>query len=127
MEEGGGYALPTIDPATRQLLKMEVFDKDSRLKQVCTYEYDNAPGSASWLNLPMWFAGWWNYSHAYSSNFEDVQFLNFNHNITRITFEDKEENTVSSVTYTYKYNENGFPASVTCNDGEKKTEVSILY
>lgn len=126
MEEGGGYALPTFDSATQQLLKIEVFDKDSQLQQVYTYEYDQAPGSSSRLDLPVWFAGWWSYRHAYSSQFEDVQFLNFRNNVTKITSEDKVKDKSSSITYIYEYNESGYPVRVSSDAGEG-TEVSIRY
>jgi len=125
IEEGGGYALLTFDPTTRQLLEQEVYDKESNLRVKNTYEYDNASGSISHLELPLYFLGWWYYNHAYSSGFKDVQFLNHRHNITKITSENSKEER-SSATYTYKYNENDFPVSEFCNKGEGE-EVEIRY
>ncbi|WP_148479440.1 hypothetical protein [Parabacteroides johnsonii] len=124
-KEGDRYALLTFDPATRQLLSQEVYDKESSLLVKYTYEYDNASGSISHLEFPMWFLGWWYYSHVYSYDFKNVQFLNHHHNITKITSENSEGN-CSSVTYTYKYNKNNFPISVFCDKWEDE-EVEIRY
>lgn len=125
IEEGDRYALLIFDPATQQLVRQEIYDKKSNLLVKYTYEYDNASGSISHLEFPMWFLGWWYYNHVYSYDFKNVQFLNHHHNITKITSENSEGNR-SSVTYTYKYNKNNFPVSVFCDkwDGEK---VEILY
>lgn len=125
IEEGDRYALLTFDPATRQLLNQEVYDKESNLLVKYTYEYDNASGSISHLELPMRFLGWWYYSHAYSYDFENIQLLNHRHNITKITSENSEGKR-SSVTYTYKYNKNNFPVFVFC-DRWKGEEVEIRY
>ena len=125
IEEGDRYALLTFDPATRQLLNQEVYDKESNLLVKYTYEYDNASSSISHLELPMWFLGWWYYRHAYSYDFENVQLLNHRHNITKITSENSEGKR-SSVTYTYKYNKNNFPVFVFC-DRWKGEEVEIRY
>ena len=125
IEEGDRYALLTFDPATRQLLNQEVYDKESNLLVKYTYEYDNASGSISHLELPMRFLGWWYYSHAYSYDFENIQLLNHRHNITKITSENSEGKR-SSVTYTYKYNKNNFPVFVFC-DRWKGKEVEIRY
>lgn len=125
IEEGDRYALLTFDPATRQLLNQEVYDKESNLLVKYTYEYDNASGSISHLELPMRFLGWWYYSHADSYDFENIQLLNHRHNITKITSENSEGKR-SSVTYTYKYNKNNFPVFVFC-DRWKGEEVEIRY
>ena len=111
IKEGDRYAFLTFDPATRQLLRQEI--------------YDNASGSISHLEFPMWFLGWWYYNHVYSYDFKNVQFLNHHHNITKITSENSERNR-SSVTYTYKYNKNNFPVSVFCDKWEDE-EVGIRY
>ena len=109
----------------RQLLRQEIYDNESNLLVKYTYEYDNASGSISHLEFPMWFLGWWYYNHVYSYDFKNVQFLNHHHNITKITSENSERNR-SSVTYTYKYNKNNFPVSVFCDKWEDE-EVGIRY
>lgn len=123
--EDGRYALQTFDPATRQLLKQEVFDNESNLLVKYTYEYDNASGNISHLEFPMYFLGWWYYRNANSNDFENIQFLNRRNNITKITSENREGN-ISTVTYTYKYNENNFPISVSCDKWEGE-EVGVRY
>lgn len=125
IKEGDRYAFLTFDPATRQLLRQEIYDNESNLLVKYTYEYDNASGSISHLEFPMWFLGWWYYNHVYSYDFKNVQFLNHHHNITKITSENSEGNR-SSVTYTYKYNKNNFPVSVFCDKWEDE-EVGIRY
>jgi hypothetical protein len=125
IKEGDRYAFLTFDPATRQLLRQEIYDNESNLLVKYTYEYDNASGSISHLEFPMWFLGWWYYNHVYSYDFKNVQFLNHHHNITKITSENSERNR-SSVTYTYKYNKNNFPVSVFCDKWEDE-EVGIRY
>ena len=125
IKEGDRYALLTFDPATRQLLKQEVFDNESNLLVKYTYEYDNASGSISHLEFPMCFLGWWYYQYVNSNDFENIQFLNRRNNITKITSENREGN-ISTVTYTYKYNENNFPVSVFCDKWEGE-EVGIRY
>ena len=125
IKEGDRYAFLTFDPATRQLLRQEIYDNESNLLVKYTYEYDNASGSISHLEFPMWFLGWWYYNHVYSYDFENIQLLNHRHNITKITSENSEGNR-SSVTYTYKYNKNNFPVSVFCDKWEDE-EVGIRY
>ncbi|RHR58247.1 hypothetical protein [Parabacteroides sp. AF17-28] len=125
LEEGDRYALLSFDPATRQLLKQEVFDKESNLLVKYTYEYDNASGSISHTELPMWLLGWWYYLYSNQNDFKYIQFLNRRNNITKITSENSEGD-ISSVTYTYKYNENNFPVTAFCDKWEG-TEVGIRY
>lgn len=125
VQEWGLYALLTFDPATRLLVKQEVFDKDSNLRTTYTYEYDNASGSFSHTELPIHLLGWLYYRYAGSHDFKTVQYLNRRHNIIKITEEDRE-NGISTTTYTYKYNEKLFPVAVSCNkwNGE---EIEIKY
>lgn len=125
LEEGDRYALLTFDPATRQLLKQEVFDKESNLLVKYTYEYDNASGSISHPEFPMWFLGWWYYQYSNQNDFKYIQFLNRRNNITKITSENSKGE-ISSVTYTYKYNENNYPVTAFCDKWEE-TEVGIRY
>ncbi len=125
IKEGDRYALLTFDPATRQLSELKVFDKEANLLVTYTYEYDNASGSFSHLEFPMWFLGWWYYHNIYSNDFKEIQFLNRRNNITKVTSENREGN-ISTATYTYKYNENNFPVSVSC-DAWEDAEVEIRY
>lgn len=124
--DGIGSAYFTFDTSTRLLTRLELYDETSALERIYTFEYDSAPGNISGLDLPLWFLGWWNYRYAGNTAFQYTQFLNYRNNISRITVEEPEGSSTSSIHYLYNYNENGYPFHVSLENGEG-TDTEIRY
>lgn len=123
LQPGNGYTLFHFDTAARQLIGMESFDANGKRQSSYTFTYDNAPGSFSRLELPEWFIAWWSYRYRQQLDFPAFLFLNCRNNVTQIT---SAEN-IPLCTFTYTYNEAGFPTAVSIQNEGEQTEIEIRY
>lgn len=97
----------TYDSAKR-LVKIAMHNaQSSELDATVTFEYDNAPGSVSKNGLPNWYNVYQcDYSYSYA---------NYINNLTKRTITSYNKNGAAPkiINYTYEYNKEGYPISVT--------------
>lgn len=126
--EGRQYALFSIDPSTRNLLKQEIFDKQTNERiALYEYEYENTPGAMSKSSLPLWYHIWIAYGLPYASGDDRDLFLNYVNNIRLKKVNDSRyDQPQKTVRYRYTYNKDGFPITQTCDDGLEEG-LSIRY
>lgn len=125
LEKGRSYSTFTIDPSTKNLLKLETYSlEDSTLIESYAYTYDSQSGITSQVDCPAWFPYYWSYRHSYSYDSSNILFLNHINNVIEITHENPQEPKTVTVTYAYTYNSNQFPIKIKENSNGKNTDIT---
>lgn len=127
VHDGERYVNITLDPSTKSILKMEVYDiGGSEVQTTYSYQYDNSPGTMSRVNSDLWFSVYWAYTHSYPYNTTDLQFFNYANNMIKETIIDKIENKTLVLNANYTYTKKGFPVAVSTDASDGQT-MTIRY
>jgi len=125
IREGLYYAVFTYDDATKNLIRLVVYDKTSS-NEVATYdyEYDSSIGTVSKMNLPLWYHAYRAFMNRdYRYGYNMIFFNYYNNLIKENVFKaggDPEQNTYN---YIYTYNKNNAPISM----GSDTDDILITY
>lgn len=113
IREGKTYTRLSFDLSTGHLLKREVYNRaDSALLSSSRYEYTSTPGLFSAVDLPRWFTGYW-CDHVASQSDPYYRLYYHTHtNLLKETVVNAEGEQISTLTYDYTYDRNGFPNQV---------------
>ncbi|MDR2918539.1 MAG: permease [Tannerella sp.] len=126
--EGKRYTQITLDPATKNILKREVFSiETSELLATYSYEYDNNPGTMSAIDWPLWLRIYFCEDNSFSYYSQYRQYFNYKNNLIKETADNKEENTEYTVNYTYTYNKSGYPITATNDKYQEANKITIRY
>lgn len=100
------YTIYTYDSAKR-VTKMEFYNANEKKPETTvTLEYDNSPGSVSKNGLPMWY-------NIYRADY-GYSYANYINNVSKRTIVyNKSGEATTVMNYTYEYNKEGYPVSIT--------------
>jgi hypothetical protein len=130
IREGQYYALFSWDASTGNLLKKETFlIETSEPVASYTYTYDKAPGIVSKTDGPAWFYAYWGGGGIYSAvgTAHHMIFANYANNLTEATIDDYANNLHITYTYTYAYNPEGYPLSISIQSSEQDLATIGIY
>lgn len=120
------YRIFTYDTSGKNLIKKETFELDTNKKtETYSYQYDNNKGIMSQNGLPAWY----NIYTAFELESYAYVYFNITNNVSKINIErPNDTNPVRSKSFTYEYNNNKYPTSVSASETEQPAEkISIYY